>query len=341
MLAKGFGGAERSFVDLAQVLARLGHEVQAICHEKFSAREQLAGVEHIELVTVSPIARWDLRAARRVSRSIESFAPSVVHAHLARAAWTAGYIKRRGGPPLIAKTHNYVKMKYYRKVDHFIATTDRQVRYLADNGIASANVSLIPNFSQLEPIAEAHSLAAGAPVTFVSIGRFVDEKAFEVLVRAFRGVVAEYPTSRLIIAGDGPAKVQIGRQVQAHGLTDNVSLPGWCDDVRDLLQSADVFVLPSRRESFGIAVLEAMSAGVSIITTRTHGPSEILDAESARFVDIDDPEALTEAMLQAVREPQIAMQRAERALEHYRDRYHCDVVVPKIVDAYQRLTQNG
>ena len=86
MLSKGFGGAERHFVDLTLEMAMRGHDVQAICHRDFNAASEFAGVANLCVEAIAVMGTWDIWAARRISRLISLFRSEVVHAHLARAA---------------------------------------------------------------------------------------------------------------------------------------------------------------------------------------------------------------------------------------------------------------
>jgi len=340
MLSKGFGGAERSFVDLCLALADAGHEVQALCHERFVARPRLAGRSDLALGTVNARGLWDRWSLIRLERLVRDFRPALVHAHLARGAWAAGHVGRRTGVPVVVKTHNYVKLKYYRQVDRFIPTTRDQARYLRHHGIGEARIERIPNFCAMDPAAAARRPPArGARV--LTYGRMVAKKGFHDLLEAFARVRAAGVDATLVVGGDGPERARLERAAAAPGLAGAVRFAGWIDDVPEALAQADLFVLPSRDEPFGIVALEAMAGGVPVVTTRTQGPREVLDEATARFAEVADVPSLAAALAAALADPAASERRAAAALERYRREYHRDAVVPRIVALYERVADES
>jgi glycosyltransferase involved in cell wall biosynthesis len=333
MLAKGFGGAERSFVDLCASLIERGHQVQALCHERFVGLAQLTAIPDLIVAPVAVHGSWDWLAVSRLRRAIGNFQPQLVQAHLARGAHLAG---RACGLPLLVKTHNYVKLKYYGRVDRFVATTEDQARYLRENGIAAAAVTVIPNFSRLAP---AEPAPFAEPVRFLSYGRLVHKKGFDVLLRAARRLKDRGRRFHLVIGGSGPEAAVLESLRADLDLNDCVELAGWFDDVSAWLDGSDVFILPSRDEPFGITVIEAMARGKPIIATRSQGPVEILDGDTAALVDIDDADGLATAMAVFAAQPERALDLARAALKRYRSCYWSEVVVLEYERLYRDLLQ--
>lgn len=334
MLSKGFGGGERYFVDLAIALAESGHQVQAVVHEKFNAAHLLTACPDVQIDTVNSLGMWDRLSLRRLVKCIEGFAPDVMHSHMARAAWAGSKATKSAHAPLVATTHNYVDLKYYRGVARFIPTTADQEKYLVAQGVDPAVVRRIPNFSMLQAVQQAVAVPA-VPIRFASFGRFVHKKGYAVLLEAFaRARDLGLPQATLSIGGDGPLAAALRRQCQELGLERVVKFDGWIEDVDAYLKEADVFVLPSLDEPFGIVMLEAMASGRPIVSTRTQGPSEVLDESCAYFAEIGDAKTLATAMLELARDFESASHKADVALRRYRQLYHRDAVVPQIEALY-------
>lgn len=336
MLARGFGGAERSFVDLSLALAARGHEVLAIGDSRGLALARLADQANIECVTVRCHGNWDLLARRALRQYLQRFVPAVVQAHLARAAHLGGQAAHRLGLPTLAKTHNLVEVKYYRDIDALVPTTIAQAAHLRGQGVPAGALHLIPNFSAIRALPVADRIA-GPPWLIKSAGRLVPKKGYATLLAAFARLRADGVDARLVIGGDGAEAARLKALAQRLGIAATVEFPGWIDDVASFLRDAHVFVLPSHDEPFGIVVLEAMATVVPIVTTPTVGPLEILDHHSACFAARDDAPALAEAMAQTLADYPAACHRATTALAIFRQRYRTEVVVERYLALYAQL----
>ena len=336
MLSKGFGGAERYFTDLAVALARRNHKVQVICNKNFQELERFQHVSGIIVETVNVMGWWDSFARYRIRQAIREFSPDIIHAHLSRAAHIAGNAIKNLNIPLVVKTHNYVNLKYFRDVDCFITTTNDQRQYLLDKNVSEEKIIVIPNFSlfpgvdKIKPPNQNH-------IVFASYGRMVNKKGFDVLLKAFRVLVNSGINASLKLGGDGPEMKTLQLLSKKLELDKLVTVHGWIKDVRSFLADADIFVLPSLDEPFGIAILEAMSCGVPIITTNTRGPMEILDKDMACFVQAGDVASLAAMMNHMVSNRGAASVMAQRCLEKYKSEYSGEVVIPKIEALYSKL----
>lgn len=142
-----------------------------------------------------------------------------------------------------------------------------------------------------------------APVSFVSVGRLSRQKGYDVLVQAFAMLIAQGLDARLTIVGDGEDRAALEAQIAQLGIGDRVRLAGKIPDPGAELAAADCFVSASRWEGFGVAIVEAMSAGLYVIATDCNfGPSDLIDApEKGVIVPAESAEALAAAMAGFVR----------------------------------------
>lgn len=335
MLSKGLGGAERYFVDLCRALATGGHTVQAIFHREFVARGELEGHPNVECVPIRILASWDRLAQHTILRHVREFSPHLIQAHLARGAKMGGQAGHTLGLPVVVKTHNLVKLKYYRHVNRFIATTAAQKAYLTAHGIAPNRISIVPNFSALATVPGV--LAPHTPLRFCSYGRMVEKKGFDVLLRAFRSFLDAGHSGALQIGGEGPVRDDLVSLAAALDLNAQVQFTGWVSNPARMLDDNDIFVLPSRDEPFGIVLLEAMARGKAIIATRTQGPLEIFDDDAAWLVTTGDVGALSRALIHAATQPDLLQQKARATLMRFRRDYSVDAVIPKILGVYASM----
>ncbi|OIQ80818.1 alpha-D-kanosaminyltransferase [mine drainage metagenome] len=336
MLAKGFGGAERHFVDLSLSLAEKGYRIQAICHQAFSHQSALRAHPNIAVTRFNVLAAWDPLARYRIRQAIAGFGPDVIHAHLARGALMGGAAARALGIPAVVNLHNYIDLKYYANISAFIAATEDQKNYLLAHGINTQKITVMPHFSRLAATTPS-PLPEDRPVRFIALGRMVKKKGFDVLIEAFREFLTSGHDGRLIIGGDGPERIRLQALAAHPALAKKIEFAGWVDDIAGFLSRGDVFVLPSLDEPFGIVVLEAMASGRPIITTRTQGPITILNDRTACFADIGDAAAITQAMQTMVQDKPGTMRRAEAASLLYQSTYCADAVVPQVEAIYRQL----
>jgi len=333
MLSKGWGGAERIFIDLVKGLAEQGVQVQAIMDERFPKKDQLEGIANVFPVYMRAFSHWDFFAAHKLKQAIKQFSAELVHCHLSRAALMGGKAAAKLSIPSVVTTHNNIKLKYCRDIQRFLILTESQRQYLFANGVSADAITKIPNFSNFEPVTELQPRSA--PV-FVAYGRMVPKKGYEDLVRAFQRVLQQQPGARLIIGGDGQEKDKLLALVDGLNLAQQISFSGWIDDVSQFLAQGSVFVLPSRNEPFGIVLLEVMASGLPIVTTKTGGAIEILSDDTAYFAELENPASLAEAMLQGLNDKQ-RWYKAAQALSLFNDSYRKGSVIPLTIDYYRSL----
>jgi glycosyltransferase involved in cell wall biosynthesis len=135
----------------------------------------------------------------------------------------------------------------------------------------------------------------GGPPLIVAVGRLAEPKDALTLVRAF-AAVRERPFTALLV-GDGPDRPPVEAEVRRLGLEDAVTLTGTRDDVPELLARADVFVLSSRSEGAPLSILEAMAAGLPVVSSCVGGvPELVADGETGLLVPPGDPAAMAAAL---------------------------------------------
>ena len=335
MLDPNYGGAQRYFADICLELAGRGHSVLSIIRKNSVVESELISMKNIEVVAITNRFGWhDSFATNQMKIALNRFQPNVVETHLARAAFLTGKTKPAGKWPLIAKTHNNVNGKYYRNMDVIVPFTVQAAKAEYHSNVSQQKfATVIPNFSRLQPVSK-----VARPTRIHKIfaaGRFVEKKGFNILLEALAELKACNINFSLQIAGDGPEFHSLRALSTELGINETVQFLGRRNDIPNLIENADLFVLPSLREPFGIIVLEAMAMGTPIIATRCEGPLEVLDDQSAILVDKGHKSALFHGLRKAIQDPEGCWMRAQNALNVYKSCYAADAVVPKILALYQ------
>jgi glycosyltransferase involved in cell wall biosynthesis len=154
-------------------------------------------------------------------------------------------------------------------------------------------------------------------VFLLSVGRLVYQKAHEILVRAMPLILSHNPRVKVGICGEGGLRPQLEASISELDLTGSVRLYGNLHSVAGYLSAADIFVLPSRWEGLPIALLEAMSAGLPVVATRVEGVEEVVvEGTHGLLVPVGDSQALANAILQLLQDPQLARRMGASAREH-------------------------
>lgn len=335
ILSKQLGGAERHVVDLSNELAKR-HDVQVILRKPTQRHARLEHGGNIASLLDRPIAVREVGRifrSHQIARHIRSFHPDIIHTHLGDAGKALRGNRTRA--PLVATLHGEYKDKCYRTHDGLICVADWQRQTIPPT--YRGKIATIPNFipdrkavtrARVDAMRQKHGIPPDALV-IGAVGRLSPEKGYGLLLRAF--TQAGMGNAVLILVGDGPL-----RQELSAAATPDVIFTGWQVDPWPYYKLFDVLAVPSRSESFGIAILEAMQAGTPVVSTRAEGPSEILADESGILVDIDDTEGMARALRKLASSAELRQDLAERG-RLKTAAYRIGSVVPRIEALYREM----
>ncbi len=118
-------------------------------------------------------------------------------------------------------------------------------------------------------------------------------------------ILQSCPATALVLAGDGPDRAEYERLIREAGLGEHVFLTGWREDLASVFACADVFLLPSFFEGWGVAVLQAMAAGLAVVMTDVGLAGEIAkNNQNALIVPVNDAGALVSALVRLAQSPE-------------------------------------
>jgi len=329
------GGAENFFVRLVSGL----QHYPALQQQAFIRPhpERVATLEQSGL-TVSGFrfgGPLDLFGHLRYQQALNRFQPDIVMTWMNRAT----RLTPPGNYRLVARLGSYYNLKHYRHCDYWIGISRGICHYLTDNGMPADRVFHIPNFVHEAPVTpiprDSYDTPADAPV-ILAAGRLHEKKGFDVLIRA----LAQIPEAILWLAGTGPEESSLKKLAAAEGVTGRIRFTGWCDNLAALLQTADLFVCPSRHEGLGSVVLEAWFNGCPVVATRAQGPEELIDGgKTGLLTPVDDIPALAEAINGLLNEPSRRESLASQARVRYDSEYSQAMILEQYRDLFETLME--
>jgi glycosyltransferase involved in cell wall biosynthesis len=162
------------------------------------------------------------------------------------------------------------------------------------------------------------------------------------LVKAFISLLKNFPEQknqlRLVIAGDGPMRTEAIELLKNNGIVDLAWLPGYCEDVSELLRSIDIFVLPSYSEGISNTILEAMASGLPVIATDVGGNSELVQHEKTGFlVPVNNSEGITDAIGKYIRNPDLKRQHSMAARKLAVSKFSISCMVEQYTELYDKF----
>jgi glycosyltransferase involved in cell wall biosynthesis len=349
------GGAERVLADVANGLAQRGHVITVISSDK-------AGIPsyyplHSSIQTVS-LAIGDtetaskpgelLRRMKSYRSAVTGACPDVVVAFMNSSYIPAGFALLGSGIPMLASEH--IGPEHYRRrylewllmqalplIAEKITVVSEQIMH-SFNPWLRRKMTVIANPVSIKPVPRpGRSIqTAGQPKLLLSVGRLAPQKNQVCLIEAFAAIAGDFPDWTLRIAGEGELRNELETKIAELGLSGRVDLPGNIADIGRQYQSADLFVLPSRYESFGLATAEAIMHGLPVIGfADCPGTNELIrNGENGILVaGTDKTDALAKAMASLMRDPE-----ARAALENAPTAWLLDKYsLSAIVDVWERL----
>ncbi|HZO36460.1 MAG TPA: glycosyltransferase family 4 protein [Solirubrobacteraceae bacterium] len=200
-----------------------------------------------------------------------------------------------------------------------------------DNGVGAA--ASVPAEAARRKLRDDLGLAADAKIA-LTVGRLTPQKGHSTIVAALDRLAAEAPDLHFAWAGSGPLADEMEAAVGAAGHARRVHLLGHRDDVDELLAGSDLLLFPSRAEGRGFALLEAMAAGLPVVTSDIGVLTEVVeDGVTGTTFRVDDPSDLADRLLAALRQPRALAAMAGAARELVRVKYSERDMLDKTVSA--------
>jgi glycosyltransferase involved in cell wall biosynthesis len=349
-------GSAEPVIRLLTGLRARGHRVLLglIAGDRFEQKAREAGLEPLGGLSLevrgNPLRTLaDLRRLREVLRAERV---DVVHAHHSHDHWL-GWLARGRGPVALVRTfHNSRALRLgwpstalYRRTDVLIAVS-REIEERAGRlGIPPGRLVRVEGVVDLGRFEDGDGGAAirkefdlaDAPV-LGCVARLAARRGHELLIRAFRLLLAEYPQARLLLVGKGEARARLEALVSEMDLAREVLFTGYRDaDLPSVLQALDAFALMGAGSDESCrAALEAMAAGRPVVARRVGAlPETVLHGITGLLVDDDRPESVAVALRALVADPARAREMGRAGKERARALYSSEAHAGRVEEVYE------
>jgi N-acetyl-alpha-D-glucosaminyl L-malate synthase BshA len=364
-----FGGSGVVATELGHQLCRAGHEVHFICYNqpaRLTHRCPSAIQFHLVDVVSYPLFEfppYTLALASKIYEVIDHHGLDLVHAHYAIPHSTAAYLAQQmaGQRPIkiITTLHGTDIILIgidpsYRRVTRFSIEQSNGVtavsRYLADltqqEFTLSKPIEVIPNFvdpyvfqRRPNPLFRQRFAEPNEKIV-CHISNFRSLKRVPLIIEMFREMARDLP-AKLVLVGNGPDYQRCVDLVRREGLIHKVSFLDFVTDVASVLSIADLFLLPSEMESFGLAAIEALSCEVPVIASRVGGlPEAVLDGECGYLLAPNDIDGMIAAGIKLLTDDERRLQMGRDGRRWVMTRFHVANIVKRYEEYYRYVLEH-
>lgn len=330
-----YGGSGVIATELGKELANRGHEVHFVSYappfrlDKFHERIFFHEVDMLPypLFQYPP---YDLALAAKLTEVANYANLDLFHVHYALPHAISAYLAKSmietRDVKVITTLHGtditvVGTDKSYFPVTKFginksdgVTTVSQYLKEVTQQQIGRMDIEVIPNFVDTEAFRRPpnhdcakHALAPRNEAVLLHISNFRPLKRIFDVLGIFERVAAKRP-AKLVFVGDGPERSGAEKYCREKGLCDQVLFIGKQDNLTDLLGCADVLLLPSETESFGLVALEAMSCEVPVVATRVGGlPEVVMHGETGYLAPLGDLDAMAGFVLEIVNNPELKL----------------------------------
>ena len=361
-----YGGSGIVGSELGKELAARGHTVHFISSSlptRLTELNDRVRFHEVEMMSYPLFEHqpYTLALATKMAKVAESENLDLLHVHYAIPHSISAILARESLKPsrrlpvittlhgtditLVGADRSYLPITRYGIVQSDGVTAISQHLKAATREIFQFDeITVIPNFVcpsdyLRHPVDELRrTLAPGGEPLLVHVSNFRPVKrpvdCVEILARVLRKEIS----ARLVMVGDGSERTNVEHRARTLGVYDQCAFVGKQPKIVDYLSAADVLLLPSEQESFGLAALEAMACEVPVVASRVGGvPEVVTDGETGFLSEVGDVDKMANDAARLLSDAEMRFEMGKRARESAVSRYRTDIVIPQYLDFYQKV----
>ena len=366
-----YGGSGIVGSELGKELAARGHTVHFISSSlptRLTELNERVRFHEVEMMSYPLFEHqpYTLALATKMATVAETENLDLLHVHYAIPHSISAILARESLKPkrylpvittlhgtditLVGADHSYLPITRYGIVQSDgVTAISHYLKEATKESFQFDDIEVIPNFIcqtdyARHPVDALRATLApkGEPLlvhvsTFRPVKRPAD--CIEILARVLRQGIG----TRLVMVGDGAERTNLEHRARSLGVYDKCIFVGKQPKIVDYLSAADVLLLPSEQESFGLAALEAMACEVPVVASRVGGiPEVVTDGETGYLSEVGDVDKMSVDAAHLLSDATLRGEMGKRARESAVSRYRTDIVIPRYIDFYNRvLTKKG
>lgn len=360
-----YGGSGVVATELGKKLAHIGHEVHFISYAlPYRLNEFTSNIFFHEVEVLKyPLFEYppySLSLASKMAEVIEYQNLDLLHVHYAIPHATSAYLAKQiinsNSFKIITTLHgtditllgsdpSYLKITKFsiEKSDGVSAVSNFLKNETINVFDVKNDIEVIPNFVPMnigepEQLSELRKRFANEDEYIIThISNFRPLKRVTDIIPIIKQVLKKFKI-KILMVGDGPERYTMEHLCRQENICDKIFFLGKQETIHDILCISDLFLLPSATESFGLAVLEAMSFGIPCITSNAGGLPEVnLDSQTGYTLPVGDIQAFSEAIISILSDSKKMKQMGEKAQKIAIENFSCYKIVPQYVDYYNKI----
>jgi glycosyltransferase involved in cell wall biosynthesis len=352
------GGAHIHVRDLCQTLLEQGHAA-IVCSGgtgAFAQQLKKSGIPHQNLAhLVRNLNPWrDVAATREIVSAIRRQKPDLISTHNSKAGVLGRIAASSLGLPVMFTAHGwsfatgvpFVQRTFYRAAERtvghlaslIVAVSQQDRRLALQLGIAPPNriVTIHNGVKEIRP--ELRADPRGTPPTLVMVARFDRQKAPEQLVEALHPLTT-IPW-RLQFVGEGPNRIGIEAMVREKGMASRIEFLGEREDVAAILGRAQALILATHWEGFPRSILEAMRAGLPVLSSDVGGVSEaVIHGQTGFLVPANDVETMRRRLEELILNPDLRESMGAAGRRRYEQAFTFERLATRTISLYRDLAR--
>ena len=296
------------------------------------------------------------RIIRKFRQCVRQLQPDIIHSQLPQTNLLTCFALRGFNVPIVVSERGLgetrpfwekiIRKSAYRRADSFITNSPVTAERMSKReGVPASSIHVVNNVVEIRPnsgnqthVEQNGNSTLNMGITVIAIGGLRPIKGFSILIEAMSLLKRSFPGCRLLIAGEGPDRIHLETLINNLGLSQDIELLGYSENVTELLASSDVFVSSSISEGQSNSILEAMAAGIPIVATSVGGTTSLLEnGHAGILVPPEDSQGIANALLEIIEDSSASVARVARALEIIRRKHSPEAIMNQYMAIFSNL----